>query len=91
MQFQHTKLDHYFVLILYNFVHQVPNFVQRSFLRYAQFKFGGAGEMQPPEMQFQYKKLDYNFGLILYTFVHQAPNFVPCSFIPYPQFKFGGW
>ncbi len=40
-QFQHEKVDHNFVLILYNFVHQVPNFVHHSFFRYPQFKFGG--------------------------------------------------
>ncbi len=30
MQFQHKKLDHNFVLILYNFVHRDPNFVYTS-------------------------------------------------------------
>ncbi len=42
MQFQHKKLDHNFVLILYNFVHQVPNFVHPSFLRYPQIQIWGS-------------------------------------------------
>ncbi len=42
------KVYHNFVLILNNFVHGVQNFVHHSLLRYRQFKFGGAGDMQPP-------------------------------------------
>ncbi len=79
-QISRKKVYHNFVLILYNFLHQVPNFVHHSFMRYRQFKFGEAGDMQPPKMQFQHK-LDYNFVLILYNFVHQVRNFVhPSSF-----------
>ncbi len=48
MQFQHKKLDHNFVLILYNFVQRVPNFVHHSLLRYQQFKFGGLVTCSPP-------------------------------------------
>ncbi len=46
--FRERKVYHNFVLILYNFVHQVPNFVQPSLLYYRQFKFGGLVNMQPP-------------------------------------------
>ncbi len=53
---------HNFVLILYNFVRQVPNFVHPFFIRYPQFKFGRSETYSPPpQMQFQHKKLDYNF------------------------------
>ncbi len=70
MQFQHKKLDHNFVLILYNFVHQVPNFVHHSLLRYRQLKFGGAGDMHPPKCSFNIKSwiiILYSFCKILYT------------------------
>ncbi len=33
-------------------------------LRYRQLKFGGADDIQPPQMQFQHTKLDHNFVLI---------------------------
>ncbi len=46
--FWEQKVYHNFVLILYNFVHRVPNFVHYSLLRYRQFKFGVAGDMQAP-------------------------------------------
>ncbi len=55
MQFQDKKLDHNFVLILYNFVDQVPNFVHSSFFRYPNL---GVGDTQPHarKMQVQHKK-----------------------------------
>ncbi len=49
--FRERKVYPNFVLILYNFVHRVLNFVYHSLLRYWQFKFGMAGDMQP-QMQF---------------------------------------
>ncbi len=70
MQFQHKKLVNNFVLILYSFVHQVPNFVHASFLRYGQFKFGGVGDMHPPKCSFNIKNwiiILYSFYTILYT------------------------
>ncbi len=67
MQFQYKKMDHNFVLISYNVVHDVQNFVHPFFMLHPQFKFGGLLTCSPPEMQFQHKKLDHNLVLILYT------------------------
>ncbi len=70
MQFQYKKLDHNFVLILYTFVHQVPNFVHPSFMPYPQFKFGGLVTYSPPNGSFNIKNwiiIFYSFCTILYT------------------------
>ncbi len=67
MQFQLKKLDHNFVLNLYNFVHQVPNFVHTSFFSYPQFKFGGivtCSSAALPKGSFNIK----NWSIILYSF-----------------------
>ncbi len=55
MQFQDKKLNHNFLLILYNFVHQVPNFVHPFILCYRQFKFGGWWDLVHKIVQFEYK------------------------------------
>ncbi len=47
-RFRERKVYHNFVLILYNFVHRVPNFVPHSPLRHRQFKFGGLVTCSPP-------------------------------------------
>ncbi len=69
--FRERKVYHNFVLILYNFVHQVPNFVHHSFLRYRQFKFGGLKTCSPPpKCSFKIKNwiiIVYSFCIILYT------------------------
>ncbi len=43
-----------YIIILYNFVHRVPNFVHHSLLHYRQFKFGGWWHAAP-QLQFQQK------------------------------------
>ncbi len=83
--FWERKVYHNFILILYNFVHQVPNFVHPSFFHYPQFKFGGGRHSAPSQMQFQHKKLDHNFVQLCTP----SPKFVHPSFFRYPQFKFG--
>ncbi len=67
---KHKKLDHNFVLILYNFLHQVPNFVHSCFFRYQQFKFDGLETCTPTKCSFNIK----NSIIILYNFVHKVPN-----------------
>ncbi len=78
--FRERKVYHNFVLILYNFVHGIPNFVHHSLMHYPQLKFGGWWNAAPWNI-FQDKKLDHNFVFILYNFVHQVQNVVhPSSF-----------
>ncbi len=45
--FRERKVYHNFVLILYNFIHRVPNFVHHSLLRNRKFKFGGLVTCSP--------------------------------------------
>ncbi len=61
-QLQHKKLDHNFVLILYNFVHQVPNFQHHSFYRFPNLR--GWRHAAPPKCSFKIK----NWIIILYSF-----------------------
>ncbi len=68
--FPERKVYHNFVIILHNFVHQVPNFVLPSFLRYEQLKFGGLVTCSPLKCSFKIKNwiiILYSICTILYT------------------------
>ncbi len=67
--FRERKVYQNFVLILYNFVHRVPNFVHHYLLRYRQFKFGGLVTCSLPKCSFNIKNwiiIFYSFCTILY-------------------------
>ncbi len=64
--FREGKVYRNFILILYNFVHKVPNFVTIPSCAIRNSNLGSG------EMQFQDKKLDHNFVQNLYNFVHQG-------------------